>query len=326
MAHQRTAFVTGATGFLGGHLCQQLVSSGWRVHAIFRSSGQTEALKESGVQLAQGDVTALDSLLQAMPESPDAVFHVAADTTMWKPYAQRQWRINVEGTQNCLKAAKQRGARCFIHTSSVSAYGFHSGQLTEQTPRDTDSHWIGYYRSKAAAEDVVQQVSGLRRVLLNPGHIMGPGDRHNWSRMIRMIQHQSLPGIPPGSGAFADVREVARAHIRAVDHGQNGENYLLGGEHHSFKAVVAEIGRQLSVPVPNRVTPAWLLKIVATVRDLKGRLRGQEPDLTPQGAAIVCHKGDVCSDKAIASLDYRITPLPELLADTITWMRSEGML
>ena len=86
--------------------------------------------------------------------------------------------------------------------------------------------WVNYERSKYLGEQAVRR-SPLRSIVFNPAHILGPGDRHNWSRLIRLIERRKLPGIPPGSGSFADVREVARAQVRGWQLGRFGESYLL---------------------------------------------------------------------------------------------------
>ncbi|GJM08695.1 MAG: hypothetical protein DHS20C11_09710 [Lysobacteraceae bacterium] len=324
MNKQRSAFVTGATGFVGRHLVEQLVDEGWAVHALARPTADTSALP-SALQLHAGDITDLASIELAMPDAPDAVFHIAADTSMWFRDADRQHAINVGGTKNMLAAAKSKAARRFLHTSSVAAYGFPHGILTEDSPRDTSGYWIGYYRSKAMAEQQVRS-SELDHVVLNPGHIVGPYDTHNWARMIRMVAARKLPGIPPGSGSFADAREVAHAHRRAVDHGRSGSNYILGGGNHRFTEVIETIGRLLEQPVPSRVSPPWLLKSYAKVLEMVSRVTGRPPDLTPESVAIVCHEGPADSSRAIADLDYRITPLNVLFADTIEWMKKEGQL
>lgn len=324
MNEQRCAFVTGATGFVGRHLVEQLIDKGWAVHALARPTADTSALP-SAVRLHAGDITDLSSIERAMPQQPDAVFHIAADTSMWFRDAERQHAINVGGTNNMLSAARSKSAKRFLYTSSVAAYGFPEGILSEDSVPDRSGHWIGYYRSKAEAEEQVRR-SELDHVVLNPGHIVGPYDTHNWARMIRMVATNKLPGIPPGSGSFADAREVARAHRRAVEHGRSGSNYILGGENRRFSEIIETIGQLLERPVPSRVSPAWLLKGCAKGLEMVSRVTGRQPDLTPEGVAIVCHEGPADSRRAIADLDYRITPLKALFADTIEWMKKEGQL
>ncbi len=321
------AFITGATGFVGQHLAQQLTEDGWQV-TVFRREGSDPGILDTlDVRHAYGDITDAESIDQAMPDQCDAVYHVAASTNMWRRNNAVQTRINVDGTANMIEAARNRGVGRFIHTSSIATYGFVHGMITESTERDTDCHWINYIRTKAIAEQLVfDAAADLDVVILNPAHIMGPLDQHNWVRLFRMVAENKLPGIPPGSGSFVDVREVARGHIRAYSDGVRGENYLLGGVNGSFVEVVNEVARQLGVEVRARKVPAAALKLMARLKTAVAFFSGNEPDITPESAAIVSGHERVDSSKARNVLGLSETPLDSLIADTLDWMRECGML
>jgi dihydroflavonol-4-reductase len=163
-------------------------------------------------------------------------------------------------------------------------------------------------------------------VVLNPSHILGPGDRRNWARPIMMIDRGTLPGVPPGASSFADVREVARAHVQARQRGGFGQGYLLGGEQASFVDCARRVGQRLGRRTPARPLPRWLLMGIAHASDAWGRLKRREPAVTPEGAALTSHRLQVDSGRAVRELGYCITPLDTLLDDTIAWMRAEGMV
>lgn len=135
-----------------------------------------------------------------------------------------------------------------------------------------------------------------------------------------------LPGIPPGSGAFADVREIARAQVKAWQQGRFGETYLLGGEQASFLELITRVGGLLGKPTPSRATPALVLKLFAQLLYWRSLLTAKIPDITPEAAQFTCHHLSVDSGKAIRDLGYRQTELGSLLADTVAWMRVEQML
>src|SRR5690606_36402527 len=141
----------------------------------------------------------------------DVVFHTAADTNHWAPRNAAQTEANVGGTARLLAAARTAGVGTFAHNSSVSAYSHRvHGTLREDVPQRGGDSWINYERNKHASERLVRE-SGLPFLIFQPSHILGPGDRNNWSNLIRLVDADELPGAPPGSGAFADVREIARA-------------------------------------------------------------------------------------------------------------------
>lgn len=320
-----TVLVTGATGFLGQHLVRELVATGATVRGLSRSPAGDAAVAALGAEPVRGDMGDAVALGAAVAGA-DAVFHTAADTNTWTPGNAAQTATNVGGTTRLLEAARAAGVGAFVHTSSVSAYSHMVHEvLREDVPQRGGESWINYERNKFESERRVR-ASGLPWLVFQPSHILGPGDRQNWSRLIRLVDQGRLPGVPPGSGAFADVREVAKAQVRAWRDGIRGEAFLLGGAHASFLEFVTEAGRQLGRPVPKKATPAFALMAYARVLDAVSRITRRAPEVTPAGATFTCHHLRVDSSKAERLLGYRGTPLPDLLADTIAWLRAEGLV
>jgi len=331
---QKHAFVTGATGFLGRNLVEQLSARGWQITALYRSDAALETLKPGDVHAVKGGLLDLGGLTKAVPDGVDAVFHMAADTTMWARHGSRQLQTNVDGTRNVVAAAERSGAKRFVFTSSWNAWGFERGDppLTEETPQRGNTSPVLYDRTKFAAEIIVKQAAaaGLSSVIMNPAHIMGRYDAHNWGRMIQMVHRRKLPGIPPGSGVFCHAEAVASAHIAAAEKDdpadKSAENYLLPGPEASFVDVVHTIGRVTARKVPKRALPEWLFKSVAHLQNAIGNLRNVEPDVTPQAAHIVLSNGRIASDKAARELGYRSPDLETMVRDSYDWMKQEGLL
>ena len=323
-----TAFVTGATGFVGTNLCQQLTAQGWQVLALCRDPEKPAFIDRFPVTKLRGDLDDAEALTRLLPPALDAVFHVAGDTSIWPRERARQYQTNVIGTRNVVAAALAVGARRFIHTSSIAAFGIRDDRVDEHSLSQGKTAPVHYYRTKAMAEDEVQAgiARGLSATFINPCHILGPFDTANWSRMFRLIAQRKLPGVPPGSGIFVDVREVAKAHIAAVDRGGVGRHYFLGGDELSFLALLQEAGRQLGQPVPRRPLPAALVQLVGAVKELVAAVTGQAPDLTREGARIVCSRVRCDSRPAMTELGYRSVPAAKLVADTLAWLSAEGLL
>ena len=317
--------LTGASGFLGGHLLHELRRAGVEVRALSRSAQADAAIAAAGAVPVRGDLGNASSL-EAAVTGCAAVFHAAADTNLWRPHAAAQAATNVGGTENLLRAAERCGVRGFVHTSSVAAFShLVPGVLDESVPQRGAESWIAYERTKHQGEAAVRR-SSLPWIVFNPSHILGPGDRRNWARLIMLVDRGKLPGIPPGSGAFADVREVARAQVRAWQRERFGEAYLVGGEQASFADLIHRVGAMLGRRTPARPTPAWVLMAYARVVDGWSRITRREPEVTPEGATLTCHRLHVDSGKARRELDYVETPLAALLADTLGWMRQEGLI
>jgi nucleoside-diphosphate-sugar epimerase len=317
--------LTGGAGFLGRHLLRELRLTGADVRALSRRPETDTVLAALGAQPVRGDVTDPGSVLDATA-GVDAIFHAAADTNTWSKRNRAQWATNVGGIENLLAAARTNHVRAFVHTSSVSAYSHlvHETLREDVAQRGADS-WINYERSKHAAERAVR-TSGLPFIVFQPAHILGPGDTHNWSRLFVLVDRGELPGVPPGSGSFADVREIARTQVRGWREQRFGESFLLGGAHASFLELITLVGAQLGRRVPRRALMPWALRAYARVQVGVAALTGREPKITPEAAEFTAHHLKVDSSKAIRELGYRETPLPELLRDTLAWMRTEGML
>jgi nucleoside-diphosphate-sugar epimerase len=320
-----TVFLTGASGFLGGHLLRELRATGCQVKALSRRPESDAAIASQGGVPIRADLADGASLISAI-DGCEAIFHAAADTSMWKPQANAQSATNIQGTANLLQAATAAGVKAFVHTSSVSAYShLVQGTLDEAVTQRGAESWINYERTKHLSEQAVMR-SAVPWIVLQPSHILGPGDRRNWARLIMLIDSEKLPGIPPGVGSFADVREVAKAHVRAWERQRFGQSYLVGGEQCSFVDFVHRVGAELGKRTPGGATPAWALMAFARLTDAWSRVTRKEPDVTPEGAMLTSYTLRVDSSKAKRELDYLETPLDILVTDTLTWMRQEKLL
>jgi len=324
-----TALVTGASGFLGSNLLRELNRQGWELTVLARAGSSLDDVRDIPFQLRTADLRDAGAVLAAMPRKMDAVFHVAADTNVWARNNAAQEQANVHGTRNIIEAAIMRNAKRLIHTSSFATWGFQDAVLNEDSPRTGNTDWINYVRTKYLAENLVKtavEQNRLDAVILCPAHILGPGDRRNWSTMMRMVDHGKLPGIPPGGGSFADVREIAKAQIAAFHRAAKGRVYLLGGEDASFLELIHLVGEMLGKQVPGRATPAWVLKAGARLMNLLAAVTGKEPDITPESAVMISHHMRCDSGRAQRELDYRFTPIRPLVEDTIDWLRKAGMM
>jgi dihydroflavonol-4-reductase len=323
----KTAFVTGGTGFIGRNLIEHLSQSGWEVVALHRANSRLNELKQYPVRLVQGEIENAASLERAMPEEVDAVFHVAGDVSLWSGHRERQWRTNVEGTRNMVAAALAKRAKKFVHTSTVSVYGMQSEPFDETAPKlGRDSFY--YQRSKTAAEDEVGKgiEQGLDAVFLNPANVIGPYDWSTWSRFIRLAANRQLFRIPPGRACYADVGEVVRAHVAAAERGRTGHNYLLGGHDKSYAEIVRLVCEILGTPPNTMVGRAPVLRFAGRVAEVMSRITGKEPRISEESAVMV-NASIVCSsEKAIRELGYKVVPVETMLRSCIDWMIAEKLL
>ena len=323
-----TAFVTGATGFLGLNVVEQLTANDWEVTALHRPTANLSYLEKFPVKLATGAIDDVASLKDAIPPNVDAVFHVAGDTSLWKAANLQQNRTNIDGTRNMVEAALAASAKRFIHTSSIAAYGLIREPFDETAAQRGGQSWINYFRSKFQGEREVHKGigNGLDAVILNLPHIVGRYDTRNWARMILMVDQQKLPGVPPGGGSFTHGEAVAKAHLAAFERGRRGENYLLAGVDSNYVEFVKIIGELLDRKVPKRAAPGLLLKFLGRINGAVAVFTGKEPDITPEGATLVCEHPYIASTKAKDELEFDAVDLRAMVEDSFNWLKQEGML
>ncbi|MCF6301006.1 MAG: NAD-dependent epimerase/dehydratase family protein [Proteobacteria bacterium] len=325
----KTAFITGSTGFLGNQLCQQLLENNWHVTALCR---KTPVQAHNGMSYVQGDILDHQSLLNTIPHSTQFLFHTAASTSTWKKNNKQQTLTNILGTANVIKACQQQNVGRMIHTSSIVSYGVdHAGlvDVKESNLKEGINSWVNYVKSKSVAEQLVHkacQDDGLDAVIINPGHIIGPGDRHNWVRLFKMVANDSLPTIPQGAGSFVDVRDVARGMIAVAQLGKSSENYILGGNNTDFETFIDQLAMSLQVNITKRHVPQSMIKMVANIKSWLSYITNKEPDITPESLKIISHQYRTDSQKAKDELAYTITEMQTTINDTIAFMRTEKLI
>lgn len=325
---KRKAFVTGATGFVGINLCRALLDAGWQVTALHRQGSNIRYLEKLDIDLVVGDITDAASVMKAMPEGLDAVFHVAGDTNLWSANNARQTRINVDGTQNVLAAARTKSVKRFIHTSTISAIGRHEQPVDESTVSNAPQSIINYERSKFAAEEAVRTAieDGMDAVILRPGAIMGPFDAGTWASVFFQLRDGKLAALPPGSVPLNHVDEIVAAHLTAFDRAPPGSLYLLGGEQVAFADLFRKMARAMGIKPPGLVAPRPVLKLFGFLLAGVARFTGKEPDVTPEAAAFLGHDNRADSSKAQSELGYQLCEVDRCVQDSYDWLKQENLL
>ncbi len=244
------AYVTGATGFVGGHVAAELRSGGAEVR-----DERVDLLDRGG--------------LERIMAGCDAVVHSAALYSYDAPERDFQ-RINVEGTANVIEACRSKGVRRLVHTSTAGTCGPVPGR--EATETDGPPTWelgIPYKRTKLAAERLVIDAArdGLEAVVVNPTTPIGPGDRKPTptGRMIAGVARGRIRAYVATGLNVVDVRDVARGHALALERGQSGERYLLGGANLPLEELFGAIADLAGRPRPRLRIPYALARAAAAV-------------------------------------------------------------
>jgi dihydroflavonol-4-reductase len=254
MSSAGTVLVTGATGFVGSVLTRQLVDEGRDVRVFRRDTSSLNLLGvyAERVDHAVGDVTRARSLYEAM-QGVERVYHVAAKVSFAPGEQEALRHVNADGTANVVNAALRAGVRRLVHTSSMAAFGRPEepgSAIDETTEWQGAPHRSAYARSKRRAELEVHRgiAEGLDATLVNPSLVFGVGGPDtNTRRIVDAVRSGWLPAVPPGGTNVVDVRDVAAGLRVAMEHGDTGRRYFLGGENLSWKSLTGTLAEAFGV-------------------------------------------------------------------------------
>ncbi len=334
-----TVFVTGATGFIGTRLVQELVRRGETVHALTRRDNpepppgfppeERPDFKHPNVQLVRGDITDVESLRRGMAGCTQ-VYHLAGYAKNWARDRLTYLDINVGGLLKVGLTAQELGIDRIVWTSTMLTLGpTLPGQIgDEMMTRNFLYSFTQYEASKLEAEHLAAEFvrKGLNLVIVNPGRVFGPGhfsEGNAVSLLIDMYDRGKAPILLNGGrnvGNWVFVDDVVNGLILAMERGRVGEKYLLGGENLSlkdfFRLVDKVSGRrhfQITIRRPAAMTYAWLQK-------KRAEWFGVYPQITPDWVRVFLTDWAYTSAKAQLELGYRITPLEEAVRRTYEWL------
>jgi dihydroflavonol-4-reductase len=232
--------LTGATGFVGGHLARQLRDAGHEVVAVVRTPERAGELVAFGVQVVPGDVTSRSSLLEAF-RGADGVFHVAGWYHLGSDHPEEGWAVNVQGTRNALDAAQEVDVPRVVYTSTIAVNGDTHGEVHDETFQYTGEHLSVYDHTKAEAHKIAAAYAqgGLDVVTIMPGGIYGPGDTSQIGELIRQTARGQRVPAPAGLRmCMAHVDDIAHGHVLGMERGAAGQSYMLAGPQTSLVEVL----------------------------------------------------------------------------------------
>jgi dihydroflavonol-4-reductase len=325
------ALVTGATGFVGSAVVRELVGNGEEVKVLVRPTSDRRNLKGLAVEVAEGDITDLDSIRRALAGC-DRVYHVAALYTMGDP-AEAYYRVNVEGSRQVFRACMEAGIARVVYTSTIGAVGASSKNrpADEETVWDLGDLYVPYVTTKYIAEFEAYRAfaRGLPVVIVNPCAPMGARDRKPTptGKLILDFLNGKMPVYPPMHFNVVDVDDVARGHRLAMEKGRPGERYILGSDNVSLKQVLMTVSRMTGVPAPRMAIPYLVGVVFSFFAELvmTGLLR--RPTLfTLDGARFVKKRLHASNRKAVTELGWTPAPFEACLRKAIRWYHEEGYL
>ncbi|MBC7543234.1 MAG: SDR family oxidoreductase [Candidatus Sericytochromatia bacterium] len=321
----KKVLVTGATGFVGGHLTRRLVALGADVRILRRETAQTAHLDGLSLETHVGDLRDGDAVRRAVADC-ELVFHMAAVISLWSGDRDKMIAVNVEGTDHVVQACLDADVGRLIHTSSVATIGIppFSERADETQVYSWDDHDFGYMSTKYAAErSVLATADELDVVVVNPSGIFGPGSLGALGPLLRLLKRGWLPFYPYGGCNFVDVLDVVEGHLLAAARGRRGERYILGGDNLSWREFSQLIriyyGQKKALPIGETT-----MRTMARLAGLVSRLQGRKPVLTSEMVTLANLDLYYDCSKASAELGFQARPLAERLYETLAWYEEHG--
>lgn len=327
-----TTLLTGATGFVGAAVARMLLSRGEKLRVLVRPTSNRKNIADLDVEIVEGDLLQPETLKPAC-ENIQHLYHVAADYRIWTRHPDQMMRANIDGSHHLLKAATEAGAKKIVYTSSVAVLGIHK----DGTPANEDSpvgleDMVGVYkRSKFLAEQAVDQLiaDGAPIVIVNPSTPIGPRDVKPTptGRILVEAATGKMPAFVETGLNVAHVDDVAQGHLLAMDRGEIGQRYILGGDDLSLREILQIVCHHVDRKPPTISLPHDLVLPIAWVAEAWTKLTGgDEPFATVDGINMARKKMYFSSDKARQALGYQPRSGKDAIIDALDWFKAEGYL
>lgn len=296
--------VTGGTGYLGRAIVAALAEAGHRPVVFARHASAARL----AAQCIDGDVTDAVALRRAS-DGCDAICHSAALVSIWRRRAADFDEVNVGGLEHAIEAAQAHGIGRLVYTSSFLALppARHSQPVMAND----------YQRTKVAARAVALDAArrGVPIVCVYPGVVYGPGVATEGNLVGGLLSDHRRGRLPGLVGAdriwsFSYIDDVAKGHVLALEKGEPGGHYGLGGENRPCRTVF-ELWHERGGPAPPRSLPYGIASAVGLAEEWRARLTGALPIVTRGSVEILRHDWPLDSRRAGQELGYRWRPLAE---------------
>ena len=323
--------VTGATGFLGRAVAEELVRRKAQVHALVLHDDPCIHLLPKEVHTVIGDVCDKGSLSDffADADSRTCVIHCAGIVSVASRPGPRLYQVNVGGTWRVLRQCMGHDVGKMVYVSSVHAIpekpkGCIITEDCEFSPGLVDGD---YAKSKAAATELVFDAAerGLNASIVLPSGIIGPGDLQggSFTSMARSFLAGKLPLAVRGGYDFVDVRDVANGILACSESGEPGKGYILSGCYVTIRRMLQLVGKAAKLKYRPICLPLGLARLAAPYYERRS-LRERKPlFFTPYSVSVLASNGQFSHAAASECFAYQPRPIEETLGDMTAWLLNQ---
>jgi len=318
--------VTGATGFLGSELINQLLPQGKKLRALKRDNSVIPALFKDNplIDWVVADINDVATLEDAF-EDITRVYHCAALVSFNPKDKTELLKVNIEGTGNIVNLCAAYDAR-LIHVSSVAALGEpkKGKQITENDYWEYDAKAHSYAISKYEGEMEVWRgiAEGLDAVIVNPSVIIGAKAGFKGSGAIFKLVKDGLSFYTKGATGIVDVQDVAKSMIALMDSEITGERFTISSENYHYKQFFAEIAKGFGIAAPPKEAKPWMLGIAWRAAKLASFFTGKAASLTSDAARSSLNTSYYSNDKIINTIDIKFKPLQQSIQETCAGLKN----
>lgn len=329
--------LTGAAGFLGSHICKELIERGDRVRALALPGDASVQYLPEETEIATGDLCDPASLERffTVPDGTDTVMiHCASMVTLKPEFSQKLMDINVGGTKNVIDACLHHPeCKKMVYISSTGAIPeLPKGQKIKEVSHFDPDLVVGCYsQSKAIATQAVLDAANTRHLnacVVHPSGIIGPGDyaREEVTRTLIKVLNGELSAGMAGSFNLCDVRDLAHGCVMAADRGRRGECYILANQEVTLREMCEILEADAHCRGPKFYLPLGIASWAARRMEHRAEKTGKAPILSSFAVYNLARNNSFDSSKAAAELDYHTRPYRETLHDLALWLQEEHML
>lgn len=332
------AFLTGATGLVGGHLLIRLFQAGKRVRCLIRPTSSMEQLKlicsyynqpfeelERSVEWILGNTLDYTGLCEWM-ENVDEVYHCAAMVSFNSKNSREMLQTNVYGTSNMVDAALSVGVSKFCFISSIAALGSTPDQspIDEDAPRKNEERTSAYSESKFRSElEVWRGISeGLNAFIVNPGVILGPGDPTKGGLLLFKTGKKGIPFYTKATTGYVDVRDVCDICMALMHKGVSHKRYILVSENAHNGTVFGMIAKEYGKKPPRILAGKFILRMGVLLSSFAELFTGKPSQLTKDTIRSAQNPQHFSNRRIREELNYTFIPLQRTIQDTADFLKS----
>jgi len=324
--------VTGATGFLGGHVAERLCQTGHHVRALVRKGSDSALLQSWGVELVEGDLGNEASVKKAC-EGMDAVVHCAAKVGDWGPVEEYR-KVNVEDFRYLLDACLQNHVGRLVLVSSLGVYEAKDHFGTDETAPLPARHIDGYTQTKVESENLAMEYyrdKGLPLIVIRPGFIYGPRDRNVMPRILGNLKARLVTYFGSRQKKLNNVyvgNVVEAVELALGPSAPLGQAFNITDPETVTKKVFFErIADLAGLPRPFATWPMWFARFMCGTFETAGKTFGFAPVLSGARLKFMGLNLDYSIEKAKRELGYQgKTSFDDGMRRTIDWLRQEGKI